>query len=163
MSNFNEHGLPCPIDWTKAPKWAKYIAVNNDGKAYAYAKKPNLHVTRWVSGDKMEFLCQIDQHQDAAVFCIWQRPKVVVPSKIKCPVVSSAIPNGVNYIVVQPDGSIVGTGKKPEYKSMKGTQAFYFWDYDWYESTVVSLGKIDAPKDAGKCIWKRPKAYANEQ
>ena len=40
-------------DWTKAPEWAKYIAMDSNGAYYWYATKPysNLDLGEWMTNE----------------------------------------------------------------------------------------------------------------
>lgn len=38
-------------DWAKAPSWAKWWAMDEDGAAYWYALKPEKHGTVWAAKD----------------------------------------------------------------------------------------------------------------
>jgi hypothetical protein len=43
------------IDWSKAPEWAKYCAVDLEGQAYWHAEKPKLENGEWISGGQWFF------------------------------------------------------------------------------------------------------------
>jgi hypothetical protein len=40
-----EHDIPGP-DWSKAPPWAQFWAMNSDGHAYWYAAEPTYNAQR---------------------------------------------------------------------------------------------------------------------
>lgn len=63
------------IDWSAAPEWAKYAAMDKSGKCYYYEDKPNLGEISWLSSGMIDLVESEKPNDKHWKLTLTERPK----------------------------------------------------------------------------------------
>jgi hypothetical protein len=65
------------IKWDKIPKGYDFVAIDEDGRVFAYPQKPKHRNTDWSGGEYL-LICELCEPIDFTK-CLYQRPKNETP------------------------------------------------------------------------------------
>jgi hypothetical protein len=65
------------IKWDKIPKGYDFVAIDENGKMYAYRQKPEYYNNDWSEGD-FTYICDVCPPTDFTK-CLYERPQTETP------------------------------------------------------------------------------------
>lgn len=125
------------------PDWARYVAVDYNGKVYAYSKKPVKCDCVWSRGSvccDIEFMGVLDDFDDSVVIKIEQVALKPAIESINELIGASEKPVWARYVAVDNGGDVYLYSDKPKFVGG-------MWRTTSPECDIVYVGDIDFPEN----------------
>ena len=140
------------IDWSKAPDWAQWLAVDGDGEKFAFESKPSLNRTGTVwmpctSTSEREFLSKGPRPEDCSKE-LYERPK-----KADLEIDWAEAPDWAQWLAVDAIGSAYWYRERPKPRADGIRQ----WDFsfDSYGNFAYAFD-VEQPEDFTQALYERP-------
>jgi ribosomal protein L7/L12 len=134
------------IDWTKAPDWARWVAVDDDGEAFVFENEPRLNTTGTVwmprpSTSEREFLSKGPRPEDCSKE-LYERP-----AKAELKIDWSKAPAWTQWLAVDADGEAYWFEHEPKVVRE-------LWDNE--AGDVEFAFSTQVPENFTKELYERP-------
>lgn len=136
------------IDWTEAPAWAQWLAVDADGEAYWFENEPKVAYKLWDSGTgdaEFAFSTQVPENFTKELY---ERPK-----KADLKIDWTKAPDWAQWLAVDAIGSAYWYRERPEPRAGGIKQwDFSLLSYHNFEHAFC----VEEPEDFTQALYERP-------